>query len=107
MNMCLGEILFVLLVFWFTSWSFWYLRRSLRRETRIYNVSKVFFLQILWVMSILVPIFLILWGLNYQRMPLAETLKFDRIPTRAGELGAIGLQIVNGVNSSYDLARGP
>src|SRR5262245_4014844 len=79
-NFSLGEVFFALLVVWFSSWSFWYLRRSLRRETRIYNVFKVFFLQILWVMSILVPIFLILWGLNYQRMPLAESLKFDRIP---------------------------
>ena len=101
-----GEILFGLLVVWFSLWSLWYLRRSWRHETRFYNVFKVFFLQILWVMSILVPIFLALWGLNYQRMPLADTLGFDRLPTRAGELDSIGLQIVSGVNSNYDLARG-
>jgi hypothetical protein len=106
-SVALGEIFFALVTIWFSAWSLWYLRRSWRRETRFYNVLKVFFLQILWVMSILVPIFLILWGLNYQRTPLAETFKFDRIPARAGELGSIGLQIVNGVNSNYDMARAP
>jgi hypothetical protein len=105
-GVALGEIFFALLVVWFSLWSLWYLRRSWRREARLYNVLKVFFLQILWAMGILVPVFLALWGLNYQRMPLADTLGFDRIPTRAGELESIGLQIVSGVNSNYDLARG-
>src|SRR5215475_6694237 len=102
----LGEVLFLIAVTWFSLWSLWYLRRSLRRETRLYHVVKVFFLQMLWLMGILVPVFLAFWGLNYQRLPLAETLAFDRTPTRAGELESIGLQIVSGVNSNYDLARG-
>ncbi|MGH9937929.1 MAG: DUF3810 family protein, partial [Blastocatellia bacterium] len=105
-NISLGEIFFALLAVWFGLWSLWYLRRSWRRESRLIDVLKVFFLQILWLMSILFPIFLALWGLNYQRSPLAETLEFDRVPTRAGELESIGLQIVSGVNSNYELARG-
>jgi len=105
-GVALGEIFFALLAIWFGLWSLWYLRRSWRHETRLYNVFKVFFLQMLWVMSVLVPIFLALWGLNYQRMPLADSLGFDRLPTRAGELESIGLQIVSGVNNNYDLARG-
>jgi len=105
-NIALGEIFFALLAVWFGLWSLWYLRRSFRRESRLIDVLKVFFLQILWVMSILFPVFLALWGLNYQRLPLAETLGFDRVPTRAGELESIGLQIVSGVNSNYELARG-
>lgn len=105
-NTALGEIFFALLAVWFGLWSLWYLRRSWRHETRLLHVLKVFFLQILWVMSLLVPVFLALWGLNYQRMPLAETLGFDRIPTRAGEFESIGLQIVSGANSNYELARG-
>jgi Protein of unknown function (DUF3810) len=105
-NIALGEIFFALAVTWFSLWSLWYLRRSWRRETRLYNVVKVFCLQILWAVGILVPIFLAFWGLNYQRLPLAETLGFDRAPARVGELESIGLQIVNGANSNYDLARG-
>ncbi|MCI0392904.1 MAG: DUF3810 domain-containing protein [Acidobacteria bacterium] len=105
-SIAIGEILFALLAIWFGLWSLWYLRRSFRRETRLYHVVKVFFLQVLWLTGILVPVFLAFWGLNYQRLPLAETLAFDRTPTRAGELESIGLQIVSGVNSNYDLARG-
>lgn len=105
-SIALGEIFFALMAIWFGLWSLWYLRRSLRRETRLYYVVKVFFLQILWAMGILVPIFLVFWGLNYQRLPLAETLSIDRTPTRAGELESIGLQIVSGVNSNYEQARG-
>src|SRR5262249_12306874 len=105
-SVSLGELFFAIVVTWFGLWSVWYLRRSWRRETRLYNVVKVFFLQILWATGILVPIFLAFWGLNYQRLPLAETLGFDRAPTRAGELETIGLQIVSGVNTNYDLARG-
>jgi hypothetical protein len=105
-NIAIGEVFFALTVIWFSLWSLWYLRRSFRRETRLYHVVKVFFLQMLWATGILVPVFLAVWGLNYQRLPLAETLSFDRTPTRAGELESVGLQIVSGVNSNYDLARG-
>ena len=105
-SIALGEIFFALMAIWFGLWSLWYLRRSFRRETRLYHVVKVFFLQILWATGILVPVFLAFWGLNYQRLPLAETLAFDRAPTRAGDLESIGLQIVSGVNSNYELARG-
>jgi hypothetical protein len=105
-SIAIGEILFVVLVIWFSSWTLWYLRRSWRRESRFFDVLKVFFLQVVWVMSILFPIFLFLWGLNYQRMPLAEVLEFDQRPARTGELESIGLQIVSNVNSNYELARG-
>jgi hypothetical protein len=105
-NYSLGEIFFAMLVVWFGAWSIWYLRRSWRRETKLINVIKVFGLQILWLMSLLVPVFLAFWGLNYQRLPLAETLEFDRRPARAGELESIGLQVVNGVNTNYEQARG-
>ena len=44
--------------------------------------------------------------MNYQRLPLAETLTFDRHPARTEELQSIGLQIVSGVNSNYEKARG-
>src|SRR5262249_45430103 len=56
-NVALGEIIFGIVVIWFSLWSLWYLRRSWRRETRLYNVVKVFCLQIFWATGILVPIF--------------------------------------------------
>src|SRR5215510_11873638 len=90
-SIALGEIFLAFLAVWFSLWSLWYLRRSLRRETRLYYVVKVLFLQMLWLMGILVPVFLTFSGLNYQRLSLAETLAFDRSPTRVGERESIGL----------------
>jgi hypothetical protein len=104
-NYAIGEILFILLALWLIGWSFWYLRRSWRRESRLWDVLKVFFLQILWLMSLLAPVFLLFWGLNYQRLPLAETLQLAPIAARAGELESIGLQIVSGVNNNYEQSR--
>src|SRR5262245_64048664 len=49
-SISLGEIFFLLAVIWFSLWSLWYLRRSWRRETRLYHVVKVFFLQMFWAM---------------------------------------------------------
>ncbi len=105
-SFAIGEILFTLLIFWFLSWLSWYLRRAFRRETRFWDVTRLFFLQILWLMSVLFPIFLLLWGLNYQRLPLAETLEFDRRPARVGELESMGLQIITGLNNNYQLSKG-
>ncbi|MGH9844858.1 MAG: DUF3810 domain-containing protein, partial [Blastocatellia bacterium] len=102
----LGEVFFVLLLFYFFIWGIWYLLRSWRRQTRFFHVIKLFFLHVLWVMSILFPIFLFVWGLNYQRMPLADTLGLDRRPAaRTGELETIALQLINGVNTYYEQAR--
>ncbi len=102
----LGEVFFLLFVAYFVIWTFWYLLRSWRRQARFFHVIKLFFLHLLWVLSILFPIFLIVWGLNYQRMPLADTLGLDRRPAaRTGELETIALQLINGVNTYYEQAR--
>src|SRR5262245_53948171 len=37
-NYAIGEMLFALVVVWFSLWSLWYMRRSWRRETRLYDV---------------------------------------------------------------------
>lgn len=103
----LGEIFFLLLIFYFFTWTVWYLLRSWRRQARFFHVIKLFFLHVLWVFSVFFPIFLMVWGLNYQRMPLADTLGLDRRPAaRTGELETIALQLINGVNTNYESARG-
>jgi Protein of unknown function (DUF3810) len=102
----LGELLFILLVLYFIGWAIWYFYRASQRRTLFFNVIKLFFLHVLWVLSILFPLFLALWGLNYQRMPLAETMNLDRRPAaRTGELEGIGLQLINGANTNYEAAR--
>src|SRR5262245_52470818 len=105
-GLVLGEILFLFIIGYFFFWTLWYLQRSWRRRVRLFDVTKLFFLHLLWVFSVLFPIFLLVWGLNYQRMPLAETLGLERRPAaRTGELEAIGIQLINFVNTNYDRAR--
>lgn len=104
--LAIGEILFLLLMAYFFIWTIWYLGRSWRRQARLFHVLKLFFLHVLWVISVLFPIFLFVWGLNYQRQPLSETLNLERRPAaRTGELEAIGLQIITAINTNYERAR--
>lgn len=102
----LGELSFLLLISYFVVWTIWYIFRSWNKQARLVHVIKLFFLHVLWVFSILGPIFLFFWGLNYQRMPMAEKLGLERRPAaRSGELDTIGIQLIDGVNKNYDLAR--
>jgi hypothetical protein len=102
----LGEVLFVVLVAYFFLWTIWYFQRSWTRMARVSHVIKLFFLHVLWVGSVFFPLFLLVWGLNYQRMPLADTLGLDPRPAaRSGELESIGIYLTNGVNTNYDRAR--
>lgn len=100
----LGEILFWLLVIWFFGWTLWYLRRAFRREARFFDVVKILVLHLIWTFSILFVLFLLLWGLNFERMPIAETMGLARRPARSDELLAIGARIVDGINKNYEAA---
>jgi hypothetical protein len=106
-GLALGEVFFLLLIAYFILWTIWYILRSWQRRTRLINVIKLFFLHLLWVGSILFPIFLFVWGLNYQRLPLAETMNLDRRPAaRTGELEGIAVRLTSEINTNYERARG-
>jgi Protein of unknown function (DUF3810) len=100
----LGETFFIGLGLYFLAWTLWYMRRASRRESRLWDVWRLFFLHLLWTFSVLFLFFLLLWGLNYQRMHIAESLGLERPPTRTDELQNVGARILNGINSNYDLA---
>ncbi len=100
----LGETFFIGLGMYFLAWGLWYVRRSLRGESRLWDVWRLFFLHTLWTSSVLFILFLLLWGLNYQRMHIADTVGLERPLTRTDELQNVGARILNGINSNYDLA---
>jgi hypothetical protein len=100
----LGEVFWGALIFWFTVWTFWYLRRSLRSEARFFDVTKLLFLHLLWTFASLHLIFLIVWGLNFQRMQIPDSWGMDRRPARTDELQAIGSRITSGINGNYAAA---
>ncbi len=50
-------------------------------------------------------VFMLVFGLNYQRPPLVETLGYDQRHANADELDAMTRAVVEGVNRNYDEAH--
>lgn len=69
---------------------------------RFAAVLRVDLLTLLWVPGSAMLIFLLIWGLNYQREPLAEKLGFSGRTANDEQLKMISETIVNGVNSNYE-----
>jgi uncharacterized protein DUF3810 len=97
----LGEIILVGLAIWFIAWVSWNVRSVYRGESGIIDVAKLLFLSLSWTFGIVYLIFLLFWGLNFQRQPIAETWDLQIRPTNSGELQAIGARIVDGINQNY------
>lgn len=56
---------------------------------------------LLWVAGAGLWLFLLVFGLNYQRQPLAETLQFERRDPTPFEIEAISRAVVEGINRGY------
>jgi Protein of unknown function (DUF3810) len=100
----LGEVLLAGLALWFLGWAIWHIRRAVRGDARHLDVIKLLFLRLTWVFGLVYLIFLVLWGMNFQRLPIAETWDLEVRPTNSGELQAIGARIVEGINQNYKAA---
>ncbi len=103
-NFTLGEVLLIALILWFLGWVIWNIRRAVRGDSRPLDVIKLLFLRLTWVFGIVYLVFLFLWGMNFQRLPIAETWDLEVRPTNSGELQAIGARIVEGINQNYKAA---
>jgi hypothetical protein len=100
-QLSLGELLIAGIIGWYVLWTFWYLSRAMRREASIIEVFKILFLQLAWVVSIGFALFLLMWGLNYQRMPIAERLDLEQRGDGREEIVYVGRRIVDAVNANY------
>ncbi len=58
----------------------------------------------LWAGGIGMLLFFVLWGFNYQRLPVAESLKIVGTETQPGELETICSQMISRLNENYQLA---
>jgi hypothetical protein len=103
-NFSLGEIILAALAIWFIAWVSWNARRAYRGESGIIDVIKLLFLSLTWTFGLVYLIFLLFWGLNFQRLPIAQTWDLEIRPTNSGELQAIGARIVEGINQNYRAA---
>jgi hypothetical protein len=100
----LGEIILAALAIWFFGWVIWNIRRATRGNSRTVDLIKQLALRMTWVFGLVYLIFLVVWGLNFQRSPIAETWDLEVRPTNSGELQAIGARIVEGINQNYRAA---
>lgn len=96
-----GELLVVGIVFIYIVWTFWYLRRVLRRETNLFDMLKVLLLQWAWLIVVGFALFLVMWGLNYQRLPIEERMDLERRAEGREETINVGRRIVEGINRNF------
>ncbi|MFM8393034.1 MAG: DUF3810 family protein, partial [Acidobacteriota bacterium] len=101
----LAELFFLLLIGVFVLWGLWSAIRSFQGRAPFSDSLKAILLYIIWTASVLFIVFKLLWGLNYQRQPLAEVAQFEPRFARTEELSEIGALIANGIRTNSN-ARG-
>lgn len=97
----LAEVFFLILFGVFLLWGLWSAIRAYQGRASLRDSLKVIFLYIIWTASILFIVFKLLWGLNYQRQPLAEVAQFTPRYARTEELQEIGQLIANGIRTNF------
>ena len=76
-------------------------RQIFLRRRRITWLLRTDLLVLMWTSGSMTLLFLLVWGLNYQREPLGVKLGFAGRSASDQQLKTISEAIVNGVNSNY------
>ena len=97
----LAEVLLVALVASSAGWLAWsarqfYLRRRSGRRLLLSSLTTL-----MWLAGLAAALFMLLFGLNYQRQPLVESLQLEQRDPSPPEMEVIGRSIVEGINRSY------
>jgi hypothetical protein len=82
-------------------------RQVYRRRLRIARMLRTDLLGLLWIIGSAMMLFLLMWGLNYQRPTLGGKLGFTGRDASDEQLKMISETIVNQVNSSYAASHAP
>lgn len=98
------DIFAIALLFGLIAWWFARRRQSPGRRRRAVPAR---FLDILAVAAVAYLVFLVTWGLNYQREPLAARIDFDRGRVTSDALHRLAAEAVTEINSLYAPAHGP
>ncbi len=101
----LAELSLFILLIALLVWLFFLLRKAWDGYLTPLEVTIYLFYRAIWTGGIVMALFLVLWGFNYQRRPLAANLNLQGRETRPGELEAICSLVVNRANASYEAAR--
>lgn len=98
---CAGELLIAGVILYFVVWTLWYVGRAARREASLLEILKILLLQWAWLMTLSFAIFLLMWGLNYQREPIADRLDLERRGEGREEIYSVGRRIIDGINRNF------
>lgn len=92
----LGEMFFYIFVIWSIVKLFSLLRALLLSDKKFILKS---FKQIISVLSLLLFLFVILWGLNYYRMPLSQTANLDKTSFSKQDLEKLCIYMIEEANT--------
>ncbi len=102
----LGEVLLITLSIGLIAWIIWQVKQLYRKRIN----AKELFVKTLWrftsIISIGLLLFLSLWGLNYQKQPLAEILSLTPRKPNSTELITVCQSLITQTNQSYKEAVG-
>ncbi|HYH87023.1 MAG TPA: DUF3810 domain-containing protein [Pyrinomonadaceae bacterium] len=97
----LAEMFFALLAVALVAWLTWVTQRLFIRRGEAGATLLSALKTLLWSAAIVSALFMLLFGLNYKRQQLADTLGFERREPSAHEIEAISRTIIEGINSNY------
>jgi hypothetical protein len=105
----MAEFLGLLAALGVIAWFGWQLRLLLVKRIGPSDLVLRIALRFVQAGSIAVLLFLLIWGLNYQRLSLTDNLHLSRDSPSGVELDAICRELISGVNLHYNPAgpRGP
>jgi hypothetical protein len=83
----------------------WLTRKILQRQIEWQTLLRTGSLFVMWIAAGGMTLLLLVWSLNYERLPLMENLQLERRAASADELETISRRLIAEINQSYDEAR--
>ncbi|HZT57281.1 MAG TPA: DUF3810 domain-containing protein [Pyrinomonadaceae bacterium] len=100
-NFSLGEALLVLVIAALAVWLALLARKILGRREQAGAILVRALSRLLWALGAGLALYMIVFGLNYQRQSLSQTLEFERRDPTAAEIVAISRDVLDNVNRNY------
>ena len=98
----LAEFLLALLLAALVAGCAWLARRLYVRRTEARALLLSALSTALWAAGLALALFMLVFGLNYQRQPLAESFQLEQRDPTAPEIVSISGDVVDGINRNYE-----
>jgi len=100
-----AELFVLLLLSGSIAGAVWLAREILLRRVEWKSFLFLCVLSLLWAAGVGAPLFLFVWGLNYERQLLIVNLQLERRQASADELETICRSLIAGINRNYEDAH--